>query len=361
LNPRFAVVDVEATGGKPENDRIIEIGVVLVDDWKITEKFHSLVKVSRDIPPFIVNLTGITPKMLENAPTFEDLAPRLDKMLADRIFVAHNVAFDSSFVCTEMKRAGFDCDPEKLCTVKLSRRVFAGQQNYSLHRLASALGIPDFTHHRALGDALAAAQLLILAYESGGLAQIAEQIRGGKKPAFYPKGWNDESIADVPRTPGILYFMGKDEILYETFARNRRERVLALLSNARKGPLKGLAEGIYDIKTKDTGSELLARLCVEVELFKHRYPCNCAVAELSDSGAPIPDMAVFLPGRFQGDKGVVVVRGGKVQGYTFLSEDGCYSLSDVLEKLIPFPQELNLIPILRPALQKYGVRAVFLH
>ena len=155
--PHFAVVDVETTGGKPEYARIIEIGIVLVDDWKITQKFDSLVKVPVELSPFIQNLTGITPKMLYNAPEFDEIAPKVDAMLEGRIFVAHNVASDYGAVGAEIKRSGFDFSPERLCTVKLSRRVFPGLPKYSLHELSMSLGLPDFGQHRALNDAIAAA------------------------------------------------------------------------------------------------------------------------------------------------------------------------------------------------------------
>lgn len=358
--PHFAVVDVETTGGKPEYARIIEIGMVLVDDWKITQKFDSLVKVPVELSPFIQNLTGITPKMLCNAPEFDEIAPQIDAMLEDRIFVAHNVASDYGAVRAEMKRSGLDFSPEKLCTVKLSRRVFPGLPKYSLHELTMELGLPDFGQHRALNDAVAAANLLIFAKERGGLSQIEELLRGGKSPVFYPKGWNDAMIMKLPRTPGIVYFVGKDGILYATAARNARTRVLELLSNTRRSPLKGLTDGIYDIRVKELGSELLAKLCLESELAKKRFPCNAVVQKKSDVGAPLPDMAVFLPGRFMGDRGVVIVQNAKVQGYAFLQEDNGYRLSDILERMVPFTQTDNLVPILRPALQRSGVRVQFL-
>ena len=71
-------------------------------------------------------------------------------------------------------------------------------------------------------------------------------------------------------------------------------------------------------------------------------------------------MAVFLPGRFMGDRGVVIVQNAKVQGYAFLQEENGYQLSDILERMIPFAQADNLVPILRPALERKGVRVQFL-
>ncbi len=357
-NPRFAVVDVETTGGKPGYARIIEIGIVLVDDWKVTQSFESFVKTSKELSPFIQNLTGITPKKLQNAPTFDEIARKVAKLLDGRIFVAHNVASDYGAVASEMKRSVLDFSPERLCTVKLSRKVFPGLSRYSLHDLTLSLGLPDFESHRALNDAVAAARILLLAHGRFGSEPIDELLRGGKRPVVYPKGFDDRRIFQIPQAPGIVYFVGKGGILYATAARNSRMRVLEILSRRKRNPLKGLLDGIADIRVKELGSEVLARLCLESELSERRFPCNAAPAKKSDVGAPLPDMAVFLPGRFPGDRGVVIVRHGKVLGYTFVREEESYSLHDILDRLVEFRQTENLVPILRPALEKNGVQFI---
>lgn len=357
-SPRFAVVDVETTGGRPGLARIIEIGIVLIDDWKVTQRFESFVKTSEELSPFIQNLTGITPRKLENAPTFDEIARKVATLLDGRIFVAHNVASDYSAVASEMKRSGLDFSPEKLCTVKLSRKVFPGLPKYSLHNLTLSLGLPDFENHRALNDAMAAARILLLAQERFGSEPIDDILRGGKRPIVYPKGFDDRRIFQISQKPGIVYFVGKSGILYAAATRNARTRVLEILSRRKRNPLKGLLEGITDIRVKELGSEILARLCLESELAAAHYPCNVLPAKKSDIGAPLPDMAVFLPGRFPGDRSVVIVRRGKVLGYTFVCEEESYSLHDILDRLTLFHQTENLVPILRPALEKYGVQFI---
>lgn len=359
-NPRFAVVDVETTGGKPGDTHIIEIGIVLVDDWEVTRRLESFVKTSAEISPFIQNLTGITPQKLQNAPTFRELSGKISQMLDGRIFVAHNVASDFGAVASEMKRCGLEFSPERLCTVKLSRKAFPGISKYSLHDLTLSLGLPDFESHRALNDAMAAARILLLVHERLGSEPIDELLRGGKRPVVYPKGFDDRKIFQIPQTPGIVYFVGKSGTLYATATRNSRTRVLEILSRRKRNPLKGFLDGITDIRVKELGSEILARLCLESELSVTHYPCNALPAKKSDVGAPLPDMAVFLPGRFPGDRGVVIVRRGKVLGYAFVREEESYSLHDILDRLVEFHQTENLVPILRPALEKNGVRVQFL-
>lgn len=174
---RFAVVDLETTGGQPKNDRIIEIGIVLIDGNEVVQKFESLVYPGRDIPPFVQNLTGISPEMVESAPPFMDIAEKVYELLSGRIFVAHNAPFDFGFLKVELGRACCKWDPPRLCTVKLARKVFPGFPSYSLHSLILSLGIQDFKHHRALGDAIAASEILKLAMSKVGENGISKEIK----------------------------------------------------------------------------------------------------------------------------------------------------------------------------------------
>lgn len=174
---RFAVVDVETTGNAGELNRITEVGVVLVDDTEVVDTFHSLVDPGISISPFVQNLTGITDEMVRGAPQFGALAEKLDEMLRDRIFVAHNVQFDWKMMKTEFKRCCIVFDPPRLCTVKLARRVFPGFPSYSLHKLTESLGLDDFRHHRAMDDTLACAEILKLAYDKVGPEKILKEVK----------------------------------------------------------------------------------------------------------------------------------------------------------------------------------------
>lgn len=174
---RFAVVDLETTGGQPKDDRIIEIGIALIDGDKIVNTYESLVYPGRFIPPFVQNLTGIFPEMVESAPPFMELAETVYELLEDRVFVAHNAPFDFGFLKVELGRACCKWDPPRLCTVKLARKVFPGFPSYSLHSLIQSLGCEDFKHHRALGDAIAAAEVLKLALGKVGESGVLKEIK----------------------------------------------------------------------------------------------------------------------------------------------------------------------------------------
>lgn len=174
---KFAVVDLETTGGRADENRIMEIGIVLVDGTDVVGTFHSLIDPGQPITPFVQNLTGIKDEMVSGKPQFSAVAEHVAELLQDRIFVAHNVLFDLKFTTLELKRCCIKFNPPRLCTVKLSRNVFPGFTSYSLHNLTQSLKLPDFNHHRALDDAMAAAEILKLAFEKVGEAGILKHVK----------------------------------------------------------------------------------------------------------------------------------------------------------------------------------------
>ena len=168
----FAVVDIETTGSTPQSGGITEIAIVIHNGVEVTGKYVTLINPRHKIPPFIVNMTGISDEMVAAAPLFEDVAPQIYNLLNGRVFVAHNVSFDYSFVHYLLGRSGFQWSAPKLCTIKLSRRVFPGLVKYGLGSLTRDLGIKIEGRHRAWGDAAATAQVLTMAIEKEGMQPI---------------------------------------------------------------------------------------------------------------------------------------------------------------------------------------------
>jgi len=159
----YAVVDVETTGGSPDRGhRITEIAVVEISDGMISEDFQTLVNPGRKIPPRTSEMTGITDEMVENAPFFEEVADDLFEWLEGRVFVAHNVSFDWRFVSSQLGDAiGYVPQGPRLCTVQLARRLAPGLRRRNLDSVAKHFGIPIHSRHRAYGDALATARVLL--------------------------------------------------------------------------------------------------------------------------------------------------------------------------------------------------------
>ena len=166
----YSIIDIETTGGSPKTEKITEIAVFLHDGTRVTDEFTSLVNPERSIPSFITEITGISNKMVANAPKFYEIAKDIVELTNDRIFVAHNAPFDYSFICEEFRQLGYVYNRNMLCTVKLSRKMIPGLRSYSLGKLCSDLNIRIENRHRAKGDALATVKLfeMLLTLESAG-------------------------------------------------------------------------------------------------------------------------------------------------------------------------------------------------
>jgi DNA polymerase-3 subunit epsilon len=157
----YAVVDVEATGGRHHaGDRITEVAVVEVKHGVITTVFDTLVNPQRAIPPWVTRLTNISWDMVRQAPTFAEICDQLLGVLDGRVFVAHNVAFDWRFLTMEFERAmGRTLSGRRLCTVKLARQIIPGLRRRSLDYVALHYDVEITRRHRAGGDALATAKV----------------------------------------------------------------------------------------------------------------------------------------------------------------------------------------------------------
>ncbi|WP_213607749.1 exonuclease domain-containing protein [Pseudoalteromonas sp.] len=165
-NRIYSVVDIETTGGLKGGNRITEIGIVKVKQGEIIDTWTTLINPERPIPRFITSLTGINDAMVSNAPIFSDIAEPLLNQLSGSIFVAHNVNFDYGFIKKELERVGINFKMPKLCTVVESRKAFKGLKSYSLGNLSAHFNLNLTNHHRALDDAKAAAQLLLLVQQT---------------------------------------------------------------------------------------------------------------------------------------------------------------------------------------------------
>jgi DNA polymerase-3 subunit epsilon len=159
----YVVVDVESTGTRAyHGDRITEVAAVLVQGGKATMVFDTLVNPERPIPPAITALTNISAEMVRDAPRFAEVCEQLLGVLEGRVFVAHNAAFDWRFISMEVERAtGRRLEGVSLCTVRLTRRFAPEIRRRNLDAVAAYYGIEIGARHRAGGDAMATAHVLM--------------------------------------------------------------------------------------------------------------------------------------------------------------------------------------------------------
>ena len=264
----FAVVDIETTGSHASGNGITEIGIVIHDGKNILHFYESLVNPHIPIPYFIQRLTGISNQMVANAPSFREIASQVFELLQDKIFVAHNVNFDYSFVKHHLAEAGYDLDTKKLCTVRLSRKVLPGLNGYSLGKLTQRLGINHARHHRAGGDAMATAELLtiILDNDKEGAVESMLHYRSGEQ--YLPPHLPVDSIEQLPSTPGVYYFYNAaGKAIYIGKARNLRRRVKGHFSNNKTNRQKqDFLRETYRISYKECATELMANIYESAEI-----------------------------------------------------------------------------------------------
>ena len=158
----YVVVDVETTGGRSGLHRITEIGAVKVKGGKVIDEWSSLINPQRSIPANITRITGITQEMVADAPVFADVADSFAAFMGDAIFAAHNVNFDYGFISAEFQMVDRRFRHPKICTCSSMRKLYPGHASYSLKNLCREFHIDLKSHHRALCDAKAAAELLFL-------------------------------------------------------------------------------------------------------------------------------------------------------------------------------------------------------
>ncbi len=273
LQGRVACVDLETTGGTAAQHRVTEVGIVLLDDGVVVEEWSSLVNPCQRIPPAIQAFTGITNEMVADAPTFDELRSDVRSRLDGRLFVAHNARFDYGFLRSEFRRLGEKFSAPVLCTVRLSRALFAEHRRHNLDTLIERWGLECGQRHRALGDA-AVLPALLAAFEGVvGAEQLQQAIEATRFESRLPAHLPADLADDLPEGPGVYLFRGEGGVLlYVGKSRSIRSRVLAHFSASHRSTKEGkLAQQVRDVEWVETGGELGA-LLAESRLVKELAP-----------------------------------------------------------------------------------------
>ncbi|WP_100615955.1 exonuclease domain-containing protein [Confluentibacter citreus] len=266
----YAILDIETTGGKYNEEGITEIAIYKYDGHEIVDQFISLINPEREIQPFVVNLTGINSSMLRSAPKFYEIAKRVVEITEDCILVAHNAQFDYRILCTEFRRLGFEFERPSLCTVELAKDLIPNQESYSLGKLVRSLGIPVADRHRASGDAMATVKLFKMLLDKDSTKSIIqESIRLNPKHQLEPRHIN--IIEQIPAVTGVYYMHKSDgEIIYIGKSNNIKKRVNQHFTNTNPKSKK-IQMQVAAVTYEATGSELVA-LLKESEEIKRNNP-----------------------------------------------------------------------------------------
>ncbi|MBP4141878.1 GIY-YIG nuclease family protein [Flavobacterium sp. P4023] len=265
----YAIVDIETTGGNASHSRITEIAILIHDGEKVIERWETLINPEKEIPPAIFALTGITNEMVSDAPIFEMISDTVFEMLSNRIFVAHNVNFDYSFIRHELEKSGIKWTAKKLCTVRAARKIKPGLPSYSLGRLCKSLEIDLENRHRAGGDADATAILFsnLLAWDSE--HEIDKMIQKTSQDQRLPPNLPREDFDQLPEKIGIYYFYNEQKkVVYVGKAINLKKRVSSHFSGHKITPQRqNFLRDIYAITFEVCGTELIALIleCTEIK------------------------------------------------------------------------------------------------
>lgn len=272
----YAILDIETTGGKYNEEGITEIAIYKFDGHKVVDQFISLVNPEQPIQPFVVGLTGINNEMLRNAPKFYEVAKRIVEITTDCILVAHNAKFDYRILRTEFRRLGFTFERKSLCTVELSKKLIPGQTSYSLGKLVRSLGIPLSDRHRASGDAQATVKLFKMLLDKDVEKDILKNM-----VRLEPKRSLDTRLVyileELPSITGVYYLHNENgDIIYIGKSKNIKKRVNQHFTNDHP-KAKEMQKEVASVSFEPTGNELIALLKENQEIKENRPKFNKAL------------------------------------------------------------------------------------
>lgn len=355
----YAILDIETTGGKFNEEGITEIAIYKFDGHQIVDQFISLVNPEREIQPFVVNLTGINSGMLKNAPKFFEVAKRIVEITADCVIVAHNAHFDNRILTTEFRRLGFTYERKTLCTVELSKKLIPDLASYKLGKLCRSLGIPVSSRHRADGDAIATVQLFKLLLNKDADKEIVKQaIKTENTRTLAPKLLS--ILDELPSKTGVFYIHNNtSNILYIGKGKNIKKTVNQLFLHTSK-KAKILQKSVVSISYEETGNELIAQLKYTEELRINKPKYNIlAKSKVTSIEFSNENLLVIDKGRNVGEKSVVLIENNEFKGFCYAGLSYQINNIEILKSLIcPMENSTHNRNIIKKYLQKNTVEKI---
>jgi DNA polymerase-3 subunit epsilon len=273
--PCYVLLDLETTGGNAVRDHITEIAAVRFEHGQEVARWSTLVNPGVAISSFIEQLTGISNAMVADAPSFDEVAPQLLKLLDGAVLVAHNVRFDHGFLLNELARVDVTLRIKTLCTVRLSRLLYPGVKGHGLDAIMQRHGITTEARHRAMGDVQVMQIWLAQVAQQFGAAHLQQQAQVLLQGSAALPPQLDTNVADIPDGPGVYLFYGEGSLpIYIGKSVKLRSRVMSHFQSASREPREmRIAQEIRRIEWLETAGELGA-LLLEARLVKQHQPLH---------------------------------------------------------------------------------------
>jgi DNA polymerase-3 subunit epsilon len=254
---KFCVIDLETTGGNPETEKIIEIGMVKIENRKIVEERSFLVNPQKDIPDFVQKLTGIRKADVEHSPKIEEVIDEIITFIGDSILVAHNTSFDIPFLNGVLKKLQRPTlDNKVICTNIMTKYMIPDIMSSNLNYMSLIFGISHSQAHRAIEDARATGKLLLKymdIFETKNIRKVNQ--------LYYPRNKFELDRAIFENSDGL-------DKVYETLQKIEKPTILTIKGD--NGviltilPLKNPCKEVADIKSylsEFRWSQIHLRLC----------------------------------------------------------------------------------------------------
>ena len=319
----YTIIDIESTGGKFNEESIIEVAAYRFDGTSIKDQFISLVNPQRDIHPYVEKLTGITSKMVKTAPKFHEIAKRIVEITSDSILVAHNAQFDYRILQLEFKRLGYEFSMKSLCTVILSQELLPDQESYKLGRLSRSLGIPLKDRHRASGDALATVELFKILMEKDIKQDIIKksivEFPGESMSSLFK-----ETIENLKNNIGVFYIYNKNKkLIYIDYSKDIKNKVVKLFTSKKFIP-KYVQNNFKSIKVHNTGNISISILKALNEIKTLNPKINNNIdpkiffkIDKPDIISEIKNFIITFSGKNKNDKSFIFFKNEKFLGYGY--------------------------------------------
>lgn len=355
----YAILDIETTGGKFNEEGITEIAIYKFDGQTTVDQFISLVNPEKPIQEFVVKLTGINKNMLKNAPKFHEVAKRIIEITSDCILVAHNTSFDYRILKTEFDRLGYIFSRNTLCTIELSKKLILDQPSYSLGKLTKSLGIPMSDRHRASGDALATVQLFKLLLDKDVhkiIVQNSIKYFDNRTHKLKLK----KLLEEAPTVQGIFYMHDeKGKVIYLGKAKNIKNEITKLFLKVTK-TAKSIQNRVHKISIDSTGNKLftILKYHLELEALSPKYNMKKKKKRYTQNFNN-DDFIIIEKGRKIGEHAIILIEDNEVFGYGYTNLHYQENKLEILKSILtPIENKISSKNIIKNYLNSHNVEKI---